>query len=248
MASKCILVEVELNDYIIFTLPINLAELFAALAGAIYLKKIQTKNKSTRYFVWFLWFTVVLETIGAYAPIAYFEGYDYFYFLKDSVFQDNNWVYNCYSLVSASFYTYYFGSYIQSKIWKLILKFLLITFIVSSVLNLTFSDVFFEEDSKYVNLGGTFLIFFAVSLFYFELLKSDLLLNLKRFLPLYVSIGVMIFYLCVTPLLSIFSDYFNSDNNMFVKLQVHLILFSNIFMYSFFILGFYICSRKKKSY
>jgi hypothetical protein len=72
-------------------------------------------------------------------------------------------------------------------------------------------------------------------------------LNLKRFLPLYVSIGVMIFYLCVTPL-SIFSDYFNSENSLFVKLQVHLILFSNIFMYSFFILGFYICSRKKKSF
>jgi hypothetical protein len=238
---------VEFYDYIIFTLPINLAELFAAIAGTVYLKKIGADNLSTRYFVWFLWFTVVLETIGAYAPIAYFEGYDFFSFLKDSVFKNNKWVYNFYSLVSASFYTYYFGSFIKSKIWKLILKFLFIAFIVSSILNLIFSDVFFEEDSKYVNLGGTFLIFFAVTLFYFELLKSDRLLNLRRFLPLYVSIGVMIFYLCVTPL-SIFSDYFNSENSLFVKLQVHLILFSNIFMYSFFILGFYICSRKKRSF
>jgi hypothetical protein len=238
---------VELFDYIIFTLPIYLAELFAALAGTFYLKKVKINNLSTQYFVWFLWFTVGLEIIGAYAPIAYFEGYNFFYFLKDSVLRDNKWLYNCYSLVSASFYTYYFGTFIKSKNWKLILKFLLIAFIVSSVLNLVFSDVFFKEDSKYVNLGGTFLIFFAVTLFYFELLKSDRLLNLKRFLPLYVSIGIMIFYLCVTPL-SIFSEYFNSENSLFVKLQVHLILFSNIFMYSFFILGFYICSRKKRSF
>ncbi len=247
MASKRILIEVELNDYIIFTLPIYFAELIAAIAGTVYLRNVRTKKSSTRYFVWFLWFTVVLETIGTYAPIAYFEGYDLFYFLKERVFQDNKWLYNCYSLVSASFYTYYFGTFIKSKNWKLILKILLIAFIVSSVLNLIFSDVFFEEDSKYVNLGGTFLVFFAITLFYFELLKSDRLLNLKRFLPLYVSIGVIIFYLCVTPL-SIFSDYFNSENSLFVKLQVHLILFSNIFMYSFFILGFYICSRKKRSY
>jgi hypothetical protein len=246
MASQCLL-RLEFIDYIKYAIPVYAVELLAAIAGIFYLLKVPAYNLVTKYFIWFLWFTVMIELIGSYAPIAYFTDYDYLSFVKDTRFEKNKWLYNFYSLVSASFYTYYFGTFIKSKNWKLILKFLLIAFIVSSVLNLIFSDVLFEEDSKYVNLGGTFLIFFAVILFYFDLLKSDRLLNLKRFLPLYVSIGVMIFYLCVTPL-SIFSDYFNSENSLFVKLQVHLILFSNIFMYSFFILGFYICSRKKRSF
>lgn len=246
MASQCLL-KLEFIDYIKYAIPVYAIELLAAIAGIFYLLKVPAFNLATKYFVAFLWFTVIIELVGSYAPVAYFTDYEYLSFVKDTRLEKNTWLYNCYSLLSASFYTYYFGSFIRSKISKKVLKFLLVVFLVSSILNLIFSDVFFKEDSKFVNLGGTFLIFFAVILFYFELLKSDRLLNLKRFLPLYVSIGVMIFYLCVTPL-SIFSDYFNSDNILFVKLQVHLILFSNIFMYSFFILGFYICSIKKKSY
>ena len=85
-------------------------------------------------------------------------------------------------------------------------------------------------------------------LFFLQLLKSDFILNLKRFLPIYVAIPVMIFYLCVTPV-SLFSEYFKTStgNSLFVDLHVHILLYSNIFMYLFFILGFIICSKTNKS-
>ena len=221
-------------------------EILAAIAGTIFLKKVSANDTSTKYFVWFLWFTVILETIGCYAPLGYFEGYNFFSFLKGTPFQDNKWLYNFYSLVSAVFYTGYFRQFIKNKAQKMLLKLLVLFFVISSIVNLTVSGVFFTEDSKYVNLFGTFLTFFAITLFYFELLRSDILLNLKRYLPLYFSIGIMVFTLCMTPL-SLFSEYFNEENSAFVKLQSHLILYSNLFMYTFFIIGFYIC-RKRTTY
>jgi uncharacterized protein YneF (UPF0154 family) len=247
LASKRLLEFVEyLNDYIIFTLPINLVEILAAIAGTIYLKKVPAYNLSTKHFVWFLWFTVGLETVGTIAPIAFFEDYNFFYFLKGTPFQDNRWVYNIYSLCSAAFLTFYFSELIKNVFWKSVLKYLIIFFVITSIINLMISGVFFTEDSKYVNLLGAFMTFFSITLFYFELLRSDLLLNLKRYFPLYVSIGVLVFSLCMTPL-SIFSDYFNEENEQFVRLQSHLILYANLFMYLFFIIGFYICRKKSSS-
>jgi hypothetical protein len=216
----------------------------AAIAGSIYLKKTPLHSVSTKYFVWFLWFTIGVEAIGTYATIAFFEGYDFFSFLKGTLIEDSNWIYNIYSLLMASFFTYYFRSFIKSKLWKKVLFYLLIFYVLSSIFKLSRIE-FFTEESKYVNLAGTFLVFFSIILFYFELLKSDMLLNLKRYLPLYVSIGVLIFLLCMTPL-SIFTEYFNQKNSAFVKFRSHFYLYSNLFLYTLFILGFYICSKKTK--
>ena len=246
MASKCVL-NLELIDYIKFVVPIYLLEFFAALAGTIYLKKGKNQHTSTKYFVWFLWYTLGTELFSNYGVIASFSEFKYFSFIEGTVFQRTKWVYNIFTLVSSVFLTLYFSFYVKSVLWKKFVKIASLLFVVSSLLHFCFTDVFFREDSKYVNLLGTLLVFISVLVFYFEILRTDVLLNLKRFLPVYISIGVLVFYLCMTPL-SIFSEYFNKENTNFVELQSHLVLYSNLFMYSIFILGFYICSKKKKSF
>lgn len=240
------LIKLTIVDFTIYALPVTFIELLSVLAGIYYLKKSKSQHPATKYFVWFLGLTFFTEVVGAYSPIAYFSDYEYFGFVQDTSFERNKWLYNFYSLFFAVFYTYYFRNYLKNKLWRLILKVLIVLFIVSSIINLTITGVFFTEDSAYVNLVGTFLIFFSITLFYFELLRSDILLNLKRYLPLYISIGVLVFTLCMTPI-SLFSEYFNEENSAFVKLQSHLILYSNLFMYTFFIIGFYIC-RKRTTY
>ncbi|MGK0235945.1 MAG: hypothetical protein ACI9EK_002488, partial [Psychroserpens sp.] len=64
-------------------------ELIAALAGTYYLKKNAKNNKSEKYLILFLWFTLFVEIIGAYAPVAYFSNYQYFSFVENTVFEDN---------------------------------------------------------------------------------------------------------------------------------------------------------------
>ncbi|WP_461303902.1 hypothetical protein [Aureisphaera sp.] len=234
-------------DYLIHTLPITLLELLATIAGFYFLKKSPANIFPEKYFVQFLLFTVIVELIGSYAPIAYFEGYNTFSFLKDTPVADNKWLYNIYSIVSGGFFAFYFAQHIKNKVWKKLLFYIMYAFVITSIVNLLATDVFFTKDSRYSNIVGTFVILLSVILFYFDLLRSDKILNIRFSMPVYVSIGVVIFYLSITPI-TIFSEYFSrgSGNSLFVEMQSKLILYSNIFMYSCFILGFLICSRKKK--
>ena len=232
----------NLTDFIINALPITFLELLAALAGSFFLYKTRA-SKINKYLVLFLWITFFVEVIGAYAPLAYFSQYEYFSFVEGSLIEKNKWLYNCYSIYSYSFLTYYFLHYLRNSKLKWILYIILIGFIVSCILNLIFSGIFFTADAQYALLIGTALLVLSVILFYFELLQSDLILKLKQFLPMYISVGVMVFSLCVTPV-DIFSKYFSAGNDVYVSLRSNVYLYTNIFMYSIFILGFLICARK----
>jgi len=247
VASNSILVSQELTNYLIFALPIFFIELMAAVSGTIYLRKVPSHNKYTKYFVWFLWFTLFIEIVGTYAPIAYFSEYKFFSFIEGTIVVRNRWLYNIYNIIKFVFLVYYFRSFIKRKFNNNLLRTLILLFILTSVLNLVFTDVFFKFESQYINLTGTFLLMFSIILFFFQLLKSDHILNLKRFLPLYIAIAVMLFYLCVTPV-SIYSEFFSASggNQLFVDLHARILLYSNIFMYSFLIFGFIICSRTKE--
>ncbi len=221
-------------------------ELLAALAGSFYLSNTNA-SKISKQLVAFLWITFFVEVIAAYAPIAYFSEFKYFSFVKDTPFEDHKWLYNIYTLYSYIFLTYYFYQNLRNLKWRLILKVIIVTFAFAAVINLIFSGIFFEADAQFTLLAGTLILVMSIIMFYFELLQSDLLLQLKRILPMYISVGVMVFSLCVTPV-DIFSKYFSAENVSFVALRNNVYLYTNVFMYTIFIIGFLICSRKKTSY
>jgi len=220
-------------------------EIIAAITGSYYIFKKPYAHKVFKYLVYFLWFTVITEIIAMYTTIAYFTEYKYFGFTKDTNFEKNYWLFNIYSLINYSFFLYFFISLLQKDKIKKILNIINIGYVIIGILILIASDTFFIKDSIYTNTLGTILLLFAIILFYFDLLKSDKIINFKRYLPIYISIGVLGFNLCTTPL-SIFSIYFERINELFVNVKINIYLFANIFMYSTFILGFIICSKKKK--
>ncbi len=244
MATTCILVLDYLFEYLTNVIPINLLELVTAISGSFYLKMKSGFNIKDKYFVYFLWFTFFIEVIGAYAPIAYFTKYEYFGFVKDTVFFDNRWLYNIYSLIFYVFFIDYFKSYLQNIKIRKSINILIIIYLIIGILNLIINDEFYYSTAIFTEIAGTFLLFSSIIFFYFNLLNSDKLLNLKHYLPLYLSVGVLIYSLCVTPI-EIFSKYFNTENNSFINLSAKMILFANIFMYTTFIIGFLICAKKK---
>jgi hypothetical protein len=188
----------------------------------------------------------VVELVSTYAVIAHYSGYKYLSFVEGTPYEDNKWLYNIYGLVNFTFFTYYFGSFLKGSLVRSIVKYAAISYVLASILYLLFTDTYFIRISQFSNIGGTLLLLAVIFLFYFQLLKSDTILNLKYFLPFYISIGVLIFNLCITPL-DIFSEFYLVKNIIFWKIKNIAYLFSNIFMYSSFILGFIIC-RRKKSY
>ncbi len=221
-------------------------ELVAAIAGIYFLKKNTEASNSTKYLVYFLWFTFIIEVIAIYSNITYFTDCEYFGFVYDTVFERNIWIYNIYSLVNFSFITYYFMSLLKSKTQKKVITLMIYIYIIIGVFNLILNDVFFKEDSIFTAIAGTLLLLLVNVLFYFDLLKSNQLLNLKKYLPIYVSVGVLVFYLCTTPI-DLFSQYFKRVNELFVNVKAIIYLIANIFMYTTFTIGFLVCAKKNNN-
>ena len=232
--------------YLLTVIPINLLELTAFAAGIYFLKNRANTSLANKVLIYFLGFTLLVELLAKYAAIAYFSEYEYFGFVKDTLFERTNWIYNIYIIIMYSFFIYYFGSLLISVKTKSIFKKLSFLFIVVSILNLIFSGVFFKSSSVFISIIGSLLLLIVIIYFYFDLLKTDKIINLKKYLPIYISIGILIFILCETPL-SIFSQYFKTINKSFIVLKTNILLLVNIIMYGTFITGFIITAKSNSN-
>ncbi|PHS64051.1 MAG: hypothetical protein COB12_08685 [Flavobacterium sp.] len=232
------------NKFLFNAIPTVLLELLAALAGFYFLKKNRNASKYDKYFVVFLWYTFANEVIGAYAPIAYFSEYRIFGFIKGTLFERNYWLYNIYFIINASFLVYYFNNLLSNKKSRKITNFVLWSYVLSAIIFLFATDVYYKSYSNFTFALGAILLLISILLFYFRLLKTDEIIDLKKYLPIYLSIGVMFFYLCVTPI-ELFAKYFKITNEVYVAIRINLLLICNIFMYTTFIIGFIVCAKDK---
>lgn len=234
-------------DYFLENTFINhLFELFAALAGSIYLFRKTRVRRINRYFVYFLWANLFIDLAGFYTTYAYFTGYESFSFIENTPFERNYWWYNSYKILSYLVYFVYFLMHLAPGKRK-ILGVLVGVFGITSILNLIFSGVFFYAYSAYTDITGTLVLLLTLAAYYYELLSSDKVLNFHLNLAFYVSVGILMFRLVVTPL-SIYSSYFTMESPDFVAIYSQIMKSINIFTYSCFTIGFLVCSQKKNSY
>ncbi len=225
-------------------IPVTVLVLFSAILGWYYIHANKKAEPATKYFVYFLLLTALVEIIGAYAPIAYFSDYKYFSFVEGTVFDENYWLYNAYTLISYFIYVSYFKWHIESRFQRNLLTLLLILFIVSQIIEFSISGNYFDGYSSYGDIVGTFLVLLSISLYYYQLLTSDEILKFNTSLPFYISIGAILLHLVLTPVF-IYSGYFDSESPEFVELYKRIILFTNLLVYLLYSIGFIICLRKK---
>lgn len=223
----------------------HFVELLAALAGTYYLFKTPQPKSIIRLFVYFLWLTVFIEVAGLYTVYAYFTDYKDLEFLRNSPFERNYWLYNSYHLVSFMVYFFFFIFPLNSGKIQRVLTFIALFFGITEIINLLFSGIFFIALSAYASVLGTLILIICIVAYYYEMLKSDKILSFYKNLVFYVSVGVLVRYLVVTPLF-IYSKYFTIASPDFVALHGLIIFLSNIFMYGMFILGFIISSKRSK--
>jgi len=236
----------SLSEYLISSIPTNLLILAAALTGTRYLRLRPKELKAEVILVLFLWITFIVEAIGAVVPIAKYTGYRVFGFIEDTVFEENAWVYNPFMIMSYLVYAYYIRSHVKKGTWKKLLYYAAIVFAISSMIFIFWNNIYFEMLSLFTIFTGTLLITITCFRFFMELLRSDKILSLRLYLPFYIAIGVLMFNLCITPLI-IYASYFSAGNDLYIKLHSYIVLFSNLFMYSCFIIGFLICKKNKSS-
>lgn len=201
-----------------------------------------------RYFVWFLWLTVFVELIATYAGVAYHSNYKYFSFIKGTPFAGNYWMYNIYSIIAFVAYICLFTFHLHNRRWRKGLIFTTGAFIFASILYLLLTDVYFIAHSDFTFIVGSLIVLTSIGVFYWELLKSDEILSINRSIHFYISVGALVYHLGFVPLV-IYSRYYILETNPeFVKIYVFILYGINYFLYSLYILGFLICSRKKRSY
>lgn len=223
----------------------HLVEFLAAVAGSYYLFKTPHTQKIIRLFVYFLWLTVFVEIVGLYTVYAYFSDYKNLEFLRDSPFERNYWLYNSFNVLSSTMYFFLFILQLKSFKVRRVLTLVVFIFQVTVIIDLIYSGIFFIAYSAYASVGGTLIMVICIMAYYYEMLKSDKILHFYKNLVFYVSIGVLIWYLVVTPLF-IYSKYFTMASPDFVEMYGLIIIVSNVFMYGMFITGFIISAGRSK--
>lgn len=218
-----------------------LLEGVAAVCGFYYFRK-QPADKAAGLFAWFLLFTYLVESIG-HIPYMIYRN-EALYYLKDSFWGQNYWLFNPYLILSFVFYSNYFRMKLKEIRIKKTLKILIVIYFFTAVINLIFSDVYLVTFSSYTYIVGTLLIFLSISFYYYEMIKSERILSISKDLSFYVSIGVLIFHLATTPFFIYFRYFRLSVSPEFVNLYGWVSTLVNIFLYLTFSLTFLYCSGR----
>lgn len=227
------------NNLIVFLL-----ELGAAISGIICLRRTRNSKPIDKLFVYYLWMVVFVELVGFYPIYGYFTNYETLPFIKDTPFQYNYWWYNIYNIIKFSILFIYFLKHLKDLQARWLLTLLSIGFIFSAVINLIVTDVLFLKSSAYTFIGGTIILVLMILIYFYQLLKSNQILYFYNNISFYISIGLLIWHLTVTPLF-IYNNYFSNENPVFLSLHIWLLRIVNIFLYGFLIAGFFICSERK---
>ncbi len=231
-----------LDYYLKEILPGHLFELLAALGGTFYLIRVPKVKPIIKVFVYFLWFIFFVEVTGLYALFSYFN-YSFFEFVKGTRFENNYWLYNCLHVVSYMVYFYFFIEHLESRKIKQYLIFLAWCFFASSIAFLIFSGVFFVNFSFYTIITGTLILVLCIGAYYYQMLKSDRILNMHYTPTFYISIGALLWHLVVTPLL-IYGKYYSTTSPEFIEMYGLILGAANLFLYGIYLFGFIFCSQR----
>ncbi len=228
-----------MDKFIFFTI---LLEGCSAIAGFYYINK-KSEEKSNQLLTFFLLLTFLTEAIGTIPLIIYHQ--ESLHYLKGTVWYSNYWLFNPYNIISFVLYVVYFKLQLGNFLLKKILNVGIVFFVISSITNLILSDVFFNSYSSYTQFSGIILLFLSISFYYYELLISNRLLEIKNSVPFYVSISFLLFNLISMPLW-IYMEYYSNRSPEFVIMYRYIYITANILLYSTYIFAFIYCAQQKQ--
>jgi|GEM_PF-906298 len=224
---------------------VTIFELIAAIAGIWYLRRTCNSGLEIKFFVYYLVLIVFLELYG-YLPIwAYLENYEILSFYKDSLFRRNVWWANGINIITTLCISWIFIKSLSNHAIQQKFQWLLISYVLFSFLSFSTFGEYFHAYDPYVSILGVFIIMIAVGFYYFQILNSDKILNFYGDLRFYISVGIVLWALCIIPL-NIYSKFFNIQNPLYMELDRIVLRYSNIFLYSVYAIGFYMDYRSGK--
>jgi hypothetical protein len=209
-------------------------ELLAAFAGFYHLSKNNTSR--LRPLVYFLVITVFVEAIGSYRN--FYGKLDFLDYLIGTRFESNSWLYNAFLIVSLFFYLLFYHAIVSSDKSKKILIGLIFISIIVVGIDLYYSGYqYFERNLEYTFIWTTFAIFICVVSYFYEILMSDKVLKFYHSALFYISIGLIIWWLVLPPMI-VYMPLYKRVNPDLVRIRTYIYVISNVILYSSFIIGF----------
>lgn len=220
-------------------------EILAAVTATITYKWY--RNSPSRYFLYYLWFVVIIETLG-HIPKLYFSDYDGVLisnlkiFIPESLLKDNIWLINIYDLVTYNFYLFYFTRLIEeTRKRKLVfLLFIPLWIVIITTIYIDgdqFNTLYFNN----IIICGSLLILLCTFIYFYEVFNSDRILEFHKTLPFWIITGTLIFQLGVTPITIFLKQlgFSHAAYNVILSL-------CNYILYGSFVIGFIINARQQK--
>ena len=219
-----------MNDFLIqyYSLVTHSVEALAAFTGLLLYRKY--KDSTAKYFIYFLFYSTLCDTLGSYTKYVKNDGL--LSFLDGTLFQKNYWWFTLFwSVFSIVFYTFYYNKIIKNAKFKSVIKNSGYAFFLFSVGYIIINfDSYFKTSLPPITVFGALIIFLCTVFYFIEILLSDTILVFYKSLNFYISITIFIWWLIITPL-GFFERYFFTSDWDFVFLKWQIYLFANIFMY-----------------
>lgn len=200
----------------------NIAQLICAIIITVNYRNV--KNTTERYFLHFLWLTILTEALSI--------------FLAYGLHKDNFWLSNLWMVTSLLFYLFWFENVLVTKKQKII-KFIFLGVLFSIGLGVLFEDLF-NELSKIIFSVGSISIVACCMLYFLEIIQNRLHEKLTGQPQFWITTALLTFNTGMLPLV-LLSDKLKFDGTAyFVTITV-----LNILLYGFFIIAFTWGARKK---
>ncbi|MCK7591168.1 hypothetical protein M0G43_11330 [Subsaxibacter sp. CAU 1640] len=223
--------------------------ILATIVGLLHFKKYKQAN--TRYFIYFLVYVMIIELLGYYPKFAYVDDRITFIgkFVKDTILERNFLWYIIFWLLGSSiFLSFYFYRIIYNPIFKKIIKYSIVIFLMFSILySLINYKVYYDDDLKLIWVFGGLQNILCCVLYFVEVLLSDRIIRFYRTFEFYVAAVFFVWLLIRVPI-TFYQMYFNTADWNFIFLRRDIILFSNVLMYLTFIFAFIFCKPDNEAF
>jgi hypothetical protein len=236
-----------LKDFILknYSFLILSIELLACVVGFFSFRKY--KDTPVKYFIYFLAYALLIETLGNYTVWITKDGVLcwLFFLVEDTLFVKNYWLFQVFWIIgSPLFFSFYYYQIIKNKTLKTSIKYVAISFAVVSIVLVSVNyHVLYSGFYTPITLLGLLTILFLVFSYFIELTNSNTILVFYRTMTFYISCGILVFWLLTTPL-EFYEKYFNANDYSFVFFKFMVFLFSIVFMYLIFTIGLLVSNPK----
>ncbi len=139
------------------------------------------------------------------------------------------------------FFIYFYRIQGVANIKKFQLAFIILFLLVVVWMILKFREGFFAEFPMYFYVFETLLLIVFIALFFYDTFNSDIILNIKKYFPFWVSLSLIIIYVGLIPIL-----FFIQEVNQEVNRNVYFFILYAINIIGYFILFYGILNSRFK--